>query len=73
MLLSPVASLVNNFGKKAVVVISEHGVAADTVARILRNYIDDEHVYRSIYEAGRQYVIIRGFWAEWAILTSQLH
>lgn len=59
-----VASLVNNFGKKAVVVLSGHGVGADTAARILRNYIDDEQVYRSIYEAERQYVITRGFWAD---------
>lgn len=57
-----VASLVNNFGKKAVRVISGHGVGADTAARILRNYIDDEQMYRSIYEAEKQYVITRGFW-----------
>ncbi|HEY7507601.1 MAG TPA: DEAD/DEAH box helicase [Nitrososphaera sp.] len=59
-----VASLVNNFGKKAVMVISGHGVGADTAARILRNYIDDELMYRSIYEAEKQYVITRGFWKD---------
>jgi ATP-dependent Lhr-like helicase len=59
-----VASLVNNFGRKAVIVLSGHGVGADTAARILRNYIDDEQVYRSIYEAERQYVITRGFWSD---------
>lgn len=57
-----VASLVNNFGKKALVVLAGHGVGADTGARILRNYIDDEQMYRSIYEAEKQYVITRGFW-----------
>jgi ATP-dependent Lhr-like helicase len=57
-----VASLLNNFGKKALIVLSGHGVGADTAARILRNYIDDEQVYKSIYEAERQYVITRGFW-----------
>ena len=57
-----VASLINNFGKKALVVLSGHGVGADTAARILRNYVDDEQVYKSIYEAERQYVITRGFW-----------
>jgi len=57
-----VASLVNNFGRKAVIVLAGHGVGADTAARILRNYIDDEQLYRSIYEAERQYVITRGFW-----------
>lgn len=57
-----VASLVNNFGRKALVVLAGHGVGADTAARILRNYIDDEQVYRSIYEAEKQYVMTRGFW-----------
>ena len=59
-----VASLLNNFGKKAVIVLAGHGVGADTAARILRNYVDDEQVYKSIYEAERQYVITRGFWAD---------
>ena len=59
-----VASLVNNFGKKAVIVLAGHGVGADTAARILRNYIDEEQVFKSIYEAERQYVITRGFWAD---------
>jgi len=59
-----VASLVNNFGQKAIVVLSGHGVGADTAARILRNYIDEEQMYKSIYEAERQYVITRGFWAD---------
>ncbi|MGI0016713.1 MAG: DEAD/DEAH box helicase, partial [Nitrososphaera sp.] len=57
-----VASLVNNFGTKALVVLAGHGVGADTAARILRNYVDDEQLYRSIYEAERQYIITRGFW-----------
>ena len=57
-----VASLVNNFGRKALIVLAGHGVGADTAARILRNYVDDEQVYRSIYEAEKQYVITRGFW-----------
>ncbi|HKX81184.1 MAG TPA: DEAD/DEAH box helicase [Nitrososphaera sp.] len=59
-----VASLINNFGKKAVIVLSGHGVGADTAARLLRNYVDDELLYRSIYEAERQYVITRGFWSD---------
>ncbi|MEO9363701.1 MAG: Lhr helicase, partial [Nitrososphaera sp.] len=57
-----VASLVNNFGRKALVVLAGHGVGADTAARILRNYVDDDLMYRGIYEAEKQYVITRGFW-----------
>jgi ATP-dependent Lhr-like helicase len=57
-----VASLINNFGKRAAVVLAGYGIGADTAARILRNYIDDDEIYKSIYEAERQYVITRGFW-----------
>ncbi|MDH3854884.1 MAG: DEAD/DEAH box helicase [Nitrosopumilus sp.] len=57
-----VASLVENFGKIAITVISGYGVGADTAARILRNMIDEEHLFKQIYEAERQYVVTRGFW-----------
>jgi ATP-dependent Lhr-like helicase len=57
-----VASLVENFGKTAITVISGYGVGADTAARILRNMVDDEHLFKQIYEAERQYVVTRGFW-----------
>jgi ATP-dependent helicase Lhr and Lhr-like helicase len=59
-----VASLVNNFGRTALIVLSGHGVGADTAARILRNYVDDEQIYRSIYEAEKQYIVTRGFWSD---------
>ena len=36
-----VASLVESFGRTAVVVMSGYGVGADTAARILRNMVDD--------------------------------
>jgi ATP-dependent Lhr-like helicase len=57
-----VASLINNFGKKALRVLAGYGVGADAAARILRNYIDDDGIYRSVYEAEKQYVLTRGFW-----------
>jgi ATP-dependent Lhr-like helicase len=28
----------------------------------LRNYVDDENLYKNIYDAERQYVTNRGFW-----------
>lgn len=59
-----VASLVNNFGKKAVIVLAGHGIGADSAARILRNYIDDDQMYRNIYEAEKQYITTRGFWSD---------
>ena len=57
-----VSSLINNFGKKAVLVLAGHGIGADTAARILRDYVDDEEIFRQIYKAERQYVMTRGFW-----------
>ena len=57
-----VSSLVENFGKTALTVISGYGVGADTAARILRNMIDEETLFKQIYEAERQYVMTRGFW-----------
>jgi len=57
-----VSSLLENFGKTALVVMSGFGVGADTAARILRNMIGEEELYKQIYEAERQYVTTRGFW-----------
>jgi len=57
-----VSSLIENFGKIAIIVLSGFGVGADTAARILRNMIDEELLYKQIYEAERQYVMTRGFW-----------
>ena len=37
--------LVENFGKTAIAVISEYSVGADTTARILRNMVDEEHLF----------------------------
>ncbi|MDE1763728.1 MAG: Lhr helicase, partial [Thaumarchaeota archaeon] len=57
-----VSSLLENFGTTALVVLSGYGVGADTGARILRNMVGEEEMYRQIYEAERQYVTTRGFW-----------
>lgn len=57
-----IASLIHNFGKLAVFVLSGHGIGADTCARILRNYIDDDYLLKTIYETEKQYIMTRGFW-----------
>ena len=57
-----VASLIENFGKLAIIVLSGYGIGADTAARILRNMVDEEIIFKQIYEAERQYVVTRGFW-----------
>jgi len=57
-----VSSLLENFGKTALITMSGYGVGADTAARILRNMVNEEILYKQIYEAERQYVMTRGFW-----------
>jgi ATP-dependent Lhr-like helicase len=57
-----VSSLIENFGKIAITVLSGYGVGADTAARILRNMVDEEYLFKQIYEAERQYIVTRGFW-----------
>ncbi len=57
-----VSSLLENFGSTALIVLSGYGVGADTGARILRNMVGEEELYRQVYEAERQYVTTRGFW-----------
>jgi len=57
-----VSSLIENFGKTALIVLSGYGIGADTAARILRNMVNEENLYHQIYEAERQYVMNRGFW-----------
>jgi ATP-dependent Lhr-like helicase len=59
-----VASLINNFGKRALIVLAGYGIGADSAARILRNTDEDSELYRAIYEAERQYVMTRGFWKD---------
>ena len=62
------ASLIEAFGRTAVLVLSGYGIGADTAARILRDMGGsgsggvDEGLLRQIYEAERQYVLTRGFW-----------
>ena len=56
------ASLIHNFGRKALLVLSGYGVGVDTAARVLRNFVDDSETYKQIYEAERQYIVTRGFW-----------
>ncbi len=57
-----VASLINNFGQRAIVVLAGYGIGADTAARILRDQVDDADIYNNIYKAERQYVTTRSFW-----------
>ncbi len=58
------ASLIHNFGKKALIVLSGYGVGVDTAARVLRDNVDEEGIYKQIYDAERLYITTRGFWGD---------
>ena len=57
-----ISSLLENFGKTALTVLSGYGIGADTAARILRNMTDDENLCKQIMTAEKQYALTRGFW-----------
>ena len=57
-----ISSLLENFGKTALIVLSGYGIGADTAARILRNMVDDENLCKQIMTAEKQYALTRGFW-----------
>jgi ATP-dependent Lhr-like helicase len=56
------SSLIQNFGRKAIVTISGFGIGADTAARILRRYAYDDEFYKDIYKAEKTFVANRIFW-----------
>ncbi|MFQ6011809.1 MAG: helicase-related protein, partial [Nitrososphaerales archaeon] len=58
------SSLIQTFGKKAIMVLSGHGVGVDTASRVLRNNISDDALYRSVYRAEKIYMATRGFWKD---------
>lgn len=59
-----VASLVETFGVTAIIVLSGYGVGAETAGRILRDMVDEEYMFRQIYEAERRYVTTRAYWGD---------
>jgi ATP-dependent Lhr-like helicase len=58
------SSLIQNFGRRALVILSGYGVGVDTAARIIRKTGDEDQFYRNIYLAEKNYVATRGFWQE---------
>ena len=58
------SSLIQNFGKRAVIILSGFGVGVDTAARIIRRTGDEDQFYRNIYLAEKNYVATRGFWQD---------
>lgn len=58
------SSLIQNFGKRAIVILSGFGVGVDTAARIIRRTADEDQFYKNIYLAEKNYVATRGFWQD---------
>jgi len=59
-----ISSLIQTFGKTALMTLSAHGVGGETAARILRGVHDDEELLKRIYEAEKTYIRTRGFWSD---------
>lgn len=58
------SSLIQNFGRRAVLVRSGFGIGPDTAARILRKSLDDDEFLKNVYFAEKTYVTTRGFWKD---------
>lgn len=58
------ASFYQRFGRTALVVLSGHGIGPETASRILKGYLEEDEVFRSIYRAEKIYAATRGFWQE---------
>ncbi|MCP8316654.1 MAG: Lhr helicase, partial [archaeon] len=57
-----VSSFIQNFGNKALLVLSGFGVGPDTAGRILRKVADFDQLVKEIYMAEKTFVRTRGFW-----------
>ena len=57
------ASLLQEYGKTALIVLSGYGIGPDAQGRILRDMIDEEdYFYKQIIAEERKYALNRGFW-----------
>lgn len=57
------ASLVQNYGKKAVVVMAARGIGPATATRLLKQpHRDEDELYQAILKAEREYLRTRIFW-----------
>ncbi len=57
-----VSSFLQNFGNKALLVLSGFGVGPDTAGRILRKVADFDQLVKEVYMAEKTFVRTRGFW-----------
>ncbi len=58
------SSLIQNFGKRSILILSGFGVGVDTAARIIRRTGDEEQTLKNIYLAEKNYIATRGFWQD---------
>jgi ATP-dependent Lhr-like helicase len=59
------ATLVSNYGKRALLVLAGRGIGATTAARILKPGLTDRHsILREIAKAEKEYARTRPFWRD---------
>ena len=57
-----ISSLIQNFGKKAVVVLSGYGIGPSNAVRILDKMANREELLKEIYRAEKTFIRTRPFW-----------
>jgi|UniRef100_A0A7V3KN65 ATP-dependent Lhr-like helicase len=57
-----ISSLLQNFGKKAVFVLSGYGIGPSNAVKILDKKASEEELLREIYRAERVFIRTRPFW-----------
>ncbi|MEM4200420.1 MAG: DEAD/DEAH box helicase [Nitrososphaerales archaeon] len=58
------SSLIQNFGRQALLTLSGRGVGPEVASRLLRNFVDEDSLVKSIYRAEKTYLQTRGFWED---------
>lgn len=59
-----VSSLIQNFGRQALLALSGRGVGPEVASRLLRSYLDEDSLVKSVYRAEKLYLQTRGFWGD---------
>ena len=56
------ASLIQNYGKRAVLCLAARGVGPATASKILAKPLNEEELYKEILEAEKKFIVTKKFW-----------
>jgi ATP-dependent Lhr-like helicase len=58
------ANIIMQNGKRALIALSGYGVGVDTAARVLRDSLTLDDLYKNVYLAEKNYIATRSFWED---------